>query len=89
MPTPLGTPTQTIQSNDPRSILQTNNKVIKSSDAVKDILGRLHSREPDIVETQEETSSVNNDRILVDTYSDSSNGSKKTKKNKKSIMSIM
>ena len=88
MPAPIGTPTQTIQSNDPRSILQTN-KVIKSSDAVKDILGRLHSREPDIVETQDETSSVNNDRLLVDTYSESSSGSKKNKKNKKSIMSVM
>ena len=85
---PLGTPNQTIQSNDPRSILQTN-KVIKSSDSVKDILSRLHSRETDTVETQDETSSVNNDRLISDTLSDSSNGSKKNKKNKKNIMSVM
>ena len=85
---PLGTPNQTIQSNDPRSILQTN-KVIKSSDSVKDILSRLHSRETDTVETQDETSSVNNDRLISDTLSDSSNGSKKNKKTKKNIMSVM
>ena len=82
--TPLGTPSQIIPSNDPRNILQ-NKTIIKSSESVKDILSRLHNREVDTVDTQDETSSINNDRLVSDTLSDSGS---KTKKKKKSMMKI-
>jgi hypothetical protein len=84
--TPIGTPSQLIQSNDPRNILQ-KKPGIKSPDSVKDILSRLHSRENDTVDTQDETSSVNNDRIVSDTLSESSSKSKNGKK-KKQLMEI-
>lgn len=55
---------------------------IEASESVKDILNRLHSRdEPDITETQNE-SSVNNDRIVSDTVSES------RRKKKKNLMVI-
>jgi hypothetical protein len=82
--TPLGTPSQIIPSNDPRNILQNKTSNIKSSDSVKDILSRLHNREVDTVDTQDETSSVNNDRLVSDTLSEGS----KTKKKKKNMMQI-
>ena len=84
--TPIGTPSQVIPSNDPRNILQKKPQGIKSSESVKDILSRLHSREIDTVETQDETSSVNNDRLISDTMTDSSSKSKRSKK--KNIMQI-
>ena len=79
--TPLGTPSQLIQSNDPRSLLQTNNmkQTIKAPESVRDILSRLHSRDTDTVETLDD-STANNDRLVSDTMSDSNKS--KTKKNK-------
>ena len=55
---------------------------IQAPESVKDILNRLHSRdEPDITETQNE-SSINNDRIVSDTVSES------RRKKKKNLMVI-
>ena len=84
--TPIGTPSQLIQSNDPRDI-QTN--VIKSPESVKDILSRLHSRNVDTADTQDEQSSIN-DRLVSDTRSDSStNRTKKSGKKNKNLMSVL
>ena len=86
--TPIGTPSQLIQSNDPRNIPQSE-KIIKSSESVKDILSRLHSRNVDTADTQDEQSSIN-DRLVSDTRSDSSTGrTKKTGKKNKNLMSVL
>jgi len=75
----VGTPTQLIQSKDPRPLINT-------SESVKDVLSRLHNREKelDTIDTQDETT-TNNDRILSDT---TGSESKKKGKKKKPLMTI-
>ena len=90
-PTPIGTPSQLIQSNDPRSMLpnntlqNTNKPTIKASESVRDILNKLHSRDTDTIDTLDD--STNNDRLVSDTMSDSNKS--KTKKTKKTLMSVL
>jgi hypothetical protein len=90
-PTPIGTPSQLIQSNDPRSMLpnntlqNTNKPTIKASESVRDILNKLHSRDTDTIDTLDD--STNNDRLVSDTMSDSNKS--KTKKSKKPLMSVL
>ena len=76
----MGNPSQLIQSRDTRPLIQTPS-------TVKDVLNRLHNREKDLdtIDTQDETSTANNDRLVSDTLSDSAKS--KTKK-KKNIMTI-
>jgi hypothetical protein len=85
--TPIGTPTQLIQNNDPRDKKQ---MFITKPDNVNDILKRLHSREDvDTVDTQDENT-TNNDRLISDTMSDTSaKGKGKKKVNKKPLMSVL
>jgi len=71
-----GHPNNLIPNNDKRSIP----KIVKN-DTVSEILGRLHSRDGDDTETQEETS--NNDRIVSDSET------KKKGRKKKTIMQVM
>jgi hypothetical protein len=82
---PTGTPSQLIQSNDPRNLIQQNNTPeIKKNETVQDVLKRLHNREADTIDTQDETT-INNDRLLSDT---TASDSKKKGKKKKNLMSI-
>jgi len=74
------------------NIIQNNpnidNPNIDNSIKVQNILDRLHDRDDDNTDTQEE-SSINNNRIMSDSISISENGTKKKKKkNKKPIMKI-
>ena len=75
--TPGGPPSMIIPNNDPRP-------VIRADDNVKDILNRLHSREVDTIDTQDETT-ANNDRLLSDT---TASESKKRGRKKKNFMTI-
>ncbi len=72
----MGNPSQLIQNNDSRPLIQT-------PESVKDVLNRLHNREIDTIDTQDETS-TNNDRIL----SDMSASESKKKGKKKPLMKI-
>lgn len=72
---PGGPPSLIIPSNDPRPL-------IKTDENVKDILNRLHSREVDTVDTQDESA---NDRLLSDT---TASESKKRGRKKKNLMTI-
>jgi hypothetical protein len=67
----IGPPTLNIPTKDPRPIIQT-------SESVREVLNRLHSRDVDTIETENETT-VNNDRLLSDT---TASETKKTKKKK-------
>ena len=71
----IGPPTLNIPTKDPRPVINTN-------ESVRDVLNRLHSREVDTAETENETT-VNNDRLLSDTTASES------KKKKKKPMIVM
>jgi hypothetical protein len=71
----VGPPTLNIPTKDPRPVINTN-------ESVRDVLNRLHSREVDTAETENETT-VNNDRLLSDTTA-----SESRKKKKKPMMII-
>ena len=73
-----GIPSRMVPSSDPRDIQSKN--TIKKSDSVKEILSRLHNREIDTIDTQDETSTMN-DRIISDTLTDSAKSKGKKKKN--------
>jgi hypothetical protein len=72
---PGGPPSLLIQNKDPRP-------VIKSTESVRDVLSRLHNRETDTIDTQDE--STVNDRLLSDTTASES----KKKARKKPLMTI-
>jgi len=74
---PGGPPNPLIQNKDPRPLIQTN-------ESVRDVLNRLHNRDADTQDTQEE-STINNDRLLSDT---TASESKKKGKKKKPLMKI-
>lgn len=74
---PGGPPSMVIPSNDPRPLIQ-------KSESVKDVLNRLHNREVDTIDTQDETT-TNNERLLSDT---TASETKKKGKKKKPMMSI-
>ena len=83
---PINFDVNTFAPGGPPNPLIQNKPNITQSESVKNVLSRLHSRDNDTAETQEETSTVN-DRLLSDTLSD---GKKKTgkKQPKKSLMSV-
>jgi hypothetical protein len=74
---PGGPPNVLIPNNDPRPVINQNQ-------TVKDVLNRLHNRNVDTQDTQEETT-TNNDRLLSDTTA--SEGKKRGRK-KKPLMQI-
>lgn len=73
----LGPPNLNIQTRDPRPIVTSNS-------TVQDVLKRLHERDVDTQETQEEFT-ANNDRLLSDT---TASESKKRGRKKKNLMTI-
>jgi len=79
----LGPPSMVIPSNDPRDSIATR-PLVQSNQSVKDILKRLHEREVDTQETQEEFTATN-DRLLSDT---TASESKKKGRKKKPLMTI-
>ena len=79
----LGPPSMAIPSNDPRESIATR-PLVQSNQSVKDILKRLHEREVDTQETQEEFTATN-DRLLSDT---TASESKKRGRKKKPLMTI-
>jgi hypothetical protein len=79
----LGPPSMVIPSNDPRDSIATR-PLVQSNQSVKDILKRLHEREVDTQDTQEEFTATN-DRLLSDT---TASESKKRGRKKKPLMTI-
>jgi hypothetical protein len=79
----LGPPSMVIPSNDPRDSIATR-PLVQSNQSVKDILKRLHERDVDTQETQEEFTATN-DRLLSDT---TASESKKRGRKKKPLMTI-
>jgi hypothetical protein len=79
----LGPPSMTIPSNDPRESIATRPQV-QSNQSVKDILKRLHERNVDTQDTQEEFTATN-DRLLSDT---TASETKKRGRKKKPLMTI-
>lgn len=79
----LGPPSMVIPSNDPRESIATR-PLVQSNQSVRDILKKLHEREVDTQETQEEFT-ANNDRLLSDT---TASESKKRGRKKKPLMTI-
>jgi hypothetical protein len=75
--TPGGPPNLLIPNNDTRPLINQNQ-------TVKDVLNRLHNRNVDTQDTQEETT-TNNDRLLSDT---TASESKKRGRKKKPLMQI-
>ena len=75
--TPGGPPNLLIPNNDPRPVVNQNQ-------TVKDVLNRLHNRNVDTQDTQDETT-TNNDRLLSDT---TASESKKRGRKKKPLMTI-
>jgi hypothetical protein len=75
--TPGGPPNLIIQNNDPRPVINQNQ-------TVRDVLNRLHNRNVDTQDTQDETT-TNNDRLLSDT---TASESKKKGRKKKPLMTI-
>lgn len=86
----LGPPSMVIPSNDPRDtgphITQSNatRPIVQSNQSVKDILKRLHERDVDTQDTQEEFTATN-DRLLSDT---TASESKKKGRKKKPLMTV-
>jgi hypothetical protein len=79
----LGPPSMVIPSNDPRDSIATR-PLVQSNQSVKDILKKLHERDVDTQETQEEFTATN-DRLLSDT---TASESKKRGRKKKPLMTI-
>ena len=75
---PGGPPNHLIKNKDPRPVIKTN-------ESVRDVLNRLHNRETDTIDTQDETT-TNNDRLLSDTTATESKKSRGKKK--KPLMTI-
>lgn len=85
----LGPPSMVIPSNDPRDSISTRDSsvtrpLVQSNQSVKDILQRLHERNVDTQDTQEEFTATN-DRLLSDT---TASESKKKGRKKKPLMTI-
>ncbi len=85
---PGGPPSLLINNNDPRGNslnVAPQREPLMASESVKDVLKRLHNRDVDSIDTQDE-STVNNDRLLSDT---TASDSKKKGKKKKPMMNVM
>lgn len=91
---PGGPPSLLINNRDPRNVPNGHNSFnmptpqrepLMANESVKDVLKRLHNREVDSIDTQDE-STINNDRLLSDT---TASESKKKGKKKKPMMNVM
>ncbi len=85
---PGGPPSLLINNKDPRGNslnVAPQREPLIANESVKDVLKRLHNREVDSIDTQDE-STVNNDRLLSDT---TASDSKKKGKKKKLMMNVM
>jgi len=85
---PGGPPSLLINNKDPRGNslnVAPQREPLIANESVKDVLKRLHNREVDSIDTQDE-STVNNDRLLSDT---TASDSKKKGKKKKPMMNVM
>lgn len=85
----LGPPSMVIPSNDPRDSIATRESsvarpLVQSNQSVKDILKKLHERDVDTQDTQEEYTATN-DRLLSDT---TASESKKRGRKKRPLMTI-
>ncbi len=84
---PGGPPSLLINNRDPRDSFNapTQREPLQASESVKDVLKRLHNRDVDSIDTQDE-STINNDRLLSDT---TASETKKKGKKKKPMMNVL
>jgi hypothetical protein len=87
---------QPANSKPPINAIRSNIPDIRAPSNVKDILNRIHNLQPSTIkagvsDTQEESSSSNNDRIISETTLSEGNPRKrnKTRKSKKSALSVL